>query len=103
MKATRTRRVRLAPDQPSHRGDDRFAQRRLRDALAQVIAGAPAPMPDAPWYDNARRDPRAPLVCEKERAMLAAAIRQHRTSPQQILSYFLVRLADTMSQFDVDI
>lgn len=95
----------LARRQSTHRVEPRIAEQRLRVALAAVIAdqtaptGQRTPEPDHYWYDNSREQPRAPLVCEKERAMLHAAIAQGCTTPMQVVSYYLARLTDSLAQF----
>lgn len=85
--------------------DPQIAERRLRVALQAVIADPTAPSsqrtptPEHFWHDNSRTEPRAPLVCEKERDMLAAAIAQGCTTELQIVRYYLARLADTLAEF----
>lgn len=105
MKSTSHQGAPLARRQSAHRVEPRIAAQRLRVALQAVIAdpsapsGQRTPEPEHFWHDNSREDPRAPLVCEKERAMLHAAIAQGCTSPMQIVSYYLTRLADSLNQF----
>jgi hypothetical protein len=97
MKSTRHQDSSLARHQSDHRVDPRLAERRLRVALQQVITRTPDPV--HPWHDNSRAEPRAPLVCAKERELLHAAIAQGCTTPMQIVSYYLARLADSLNQF----
>lgn len=103
--STRQLGPRLESHQPQHR-DQRMAIRRLRVALHALIAfpgGQNTPRPESPWHDLTRNDPRAVHPCEKERAMIASAIRQDCTTPDQVLSYFLARLEDAMAEFPNDI
>ena len=99
MKSTSHQRAPLARGHRDPRCDPRIAERRLRVALARVIDGHAAPEPAYAWHDNSRTDPRAPLPCEKERAMLAAAIRAGATTRDAVLTYYLARIADTLAEF----
>lgn len=90
----------------SHQGptlaEPRMRLRRLRVALHALISfpgGQNTPTPESPWHDLTRNEPRATHPCEKERAMIANAIRQGCTTPDQVLSYYLVRLDDAMQEF----
>lgn len=83
--------------------DPRISERRLRVALHAVIARDGTqltPAPAHPWHDLTRDEPRAALPCTREREMIHAAIRQGCTTPNQVLSYHLARIADDMAQFD---
>lgn len=109
MPTTSRKRSGLAPvqrDPRSRRDDrDRFALRRLRIALADVIrdpaalSGQRTPTPAYPWHDVTRDAPRAALPCEKERAMLHAAIRQGCTTREKIVAYRAQQLLDDFAQF----
>lgn len=96
----------LERHRPSNSAEPRMALRRLRVALHALIAypgGQNTPRPESPWHDLTRNEPRATHPCEKERAMIAAAIRQGCTTPDQVLSYFLARLTDAMAEFPIEI
>lgn len=100
MKSTNHQGLRLE-SQSNHPGPRRRLFR-LRLALHAMIAfpgGQNTPEPEAPWHDLTRNEPRASHPCEKERAMIANAIRQGCTTPDQVLSYFLARLEDAMQEF----
>lgn len=106
MSSTSSKRTRLAPGQRFHRDDrERFALRRLRNALADVIrdpaalSGQRTPEPAYPWHDLTRETPRAALPFEKERAMLHAAIRQGCTTREKIVRYRAAQLLDDFAQF----
>lgn len=106
MQSTSRKRSRLAPVQRDSRGvDERFALRRLRSALADVIrdpaalSGQRTPEPAHPWHDLSRETPRAALPCAKERAMLHAAIRQGCTTRAQVIRYRAQQLLDDFRQF----
>jgi hypothetical protein len=97
MKATSHEGPTLERRQPAARLDPRMALRRLRVALGAVVTKYP--QPDWPWEDNARKEPRSPAPCEKEREMLTAAIRQGCTTRDRVLTYYLLRIQDSMAQF----
>lgn len=89
-------------ERQSNRTEPRRRLRRLRIALHAMIAypgGQLTPEPEAPWHDLTRQEPRAAHPCEKERTMIANAIRQGCTTPQQVLSYYLARIQDSMEEF----
>jgi hypothetical protein len=97
MKATSHQGPTLERRQPAAMLDPRMALRRLRGALAAVVTKYPEPA--WPWEDNSRKTPRSPVPCEKERDMLSAAIRQGCTTRDRVLTYYLVRIQDSMAQF----
>ena len=97
MKATSNQGPTLERRQPAAAIHPRMAEKRLRVALGAVATKYPEP--NWPWEDNARKEPRAPLPCEKERDMLAAAIQQGLTTRDRVLTYYLARIADSMAQF----
>lgn len=96
---TRLNPAMLARRQTPPRLDERLALRRLRIALMAVII-ARRPEPTHAWDDVARTDPRAALPCEKERAMVHAAIHQGLTTPERVIDYRLFQMADDLAQFD---
>lgn len=98
MKNTRTSEVSLARHQTQPRLSPRMAERRLRVALANVLTKTP--MPRHAWDDNTRTDPRCTVACDREREMLHQAIRQGCTTPEKVVEYYLVRMADSLAQFD---
>ena len=108
MKATNHHGATLARRQSGHPTmDPRLAERRIRIALGAVIcastpSGQRTPSPEHAWHDNSRAEPRSPLVCAKERAMLADAARQGCTTPDRIIEYFLVRIEDALAQFPAE-
>lgn len=105
MKATNHHGAALARRQSGHQMDPRLAERRIRIALSAVIcskastSGQRTPVPEHAWHDNTRAEPRAGLVCSKERAMLADAAQQGCTTPDRVIEYFLVRIEDALTQF----
>lgn len=99
-----TRQIGLTLERQSNHAhiEPRHRLRRLRIALHALIAypgGQNTPEPEAPWHDLTRAEPRAAHPCEKERAMIAAAIRQGCTTPDAVLRYFIARLTDAMAEF----
>lgn len=105
MKTTSPRPAPLEGRQPHQRMHPRIAERHLRVALhgvicdAHAVSGQRTPAPEHPWHDLTREEPRTALPCAKERTMLHAAIRQGCTTRDQVLTYFLARIADAMGQF----
>jgi hypothetical protein len=106
MNATNHHGAALARRQSGHRMDPRLAERRIRNALQEVIrnpalpSGQRTPCPEYPWHDNTRAEPRAQLVCAKERELLEAAISQGCTTPAQVIEYYLVRIEDSLAHFE---
>jgi hypothetical protein len=102
MKTTSHQPAPLERHQSNARIDTRMALRRLRVGLHRVITceqGQRTPEPAHPWHDLTREEPRSALPCEKERTMLHAAIRQGCTTPERVIEYRMLQLADDLAQF----
>jgi hypothetical protein len=100
MMSTRTSAGSLATHQRAAAIDDRLAERRLRVALAEVIADAPSyPEPRWRWEDVARTQPRSSMPFKREREMIHSAIREEKTTPEKVIRYYLARMADDLAQF----
>lgn len=98
--STRTSAGSLATHQRAAAIDDRLAERRLRVALAEIIADAPSyPEPRWRWEDVARTQPRSSMPFKREREMIHSAIREGKTTPEHVIRYYLARMHDDLAQF----
>lgn len=78
--------------------DPRIAVNRLRVAFIGLVSQAKR-MPDC-FYDLTEKNRKVSYPFEREREFMHKAIHQGCTTPNAVLTYYLARLADDLSQFD---